>query len=213
MRRRVRGVGSALAPSGQRNRRTGRRFRYRPRACDRPAAILGWTGIEPGGVIPLAHPPQSAPKAGSGCVPAAARRPAKTGSRPRKCGPAPKTAEGCWQQCARAGAPRGARRRKADTEGLRRRTALRPPRFKTRVKQVPARAGKPKWGDANPREILRAETKECVWMKGKLIEAIDSQSSWPGLSRPSTSCCAAMLQGVDARNKCGHDGVRTSPCA
>ena len=31
------------------------------------------------------------------------------------------------------------------------------------------------------------------------------RSSWPGLSRPSTSCFAAAKKGVDARHKAGHD--------
>ena len=30
--------------------------------------------------------------------------------------------------------------------------------------------------------------------------------SWPGLSRPSTSCIRAIRKGVDARHKAGHDG-------
>ena len=34
----------------------------------------------------------------------------------------------------------------------------------------------------------------------------DSHSSWPGLSRPSTSLFVARRQGVDARDKRGHDG-------
>jgi hypothetical protein len=39
----------------------------------------------------------------------------------------------------------------------------------------------------------------------------ESQSSWPGLSRPSTPLGAATQQGVDARNKCGHDGRGAVP--
>jgi hypothetical protein len=31
-------------------------------------------------------------------------------------------------------------------------------------------------------------------------------SSWPGLSRPSTSCLSLRGRDVDARHKAGHDG-------
>ena len=35
-----------------------------------------------------------------------------------------------------------------------------------------------------------------------------SQPSWPGLTRPSTTCFLSRARNVDARDKPGHDGVR-----
>jgi hypothetical protein len=39
------------------------------------------------------------------------------------------------------------------------------------------------------------------------IRAIVGASSWPGLSRPSTSSLGQLPQGVDTRLKAGHDGI------
>src|SRR5262249_31101337 len=38
------------------------------------------------------------------------------------------------------------------------------------------------------------------------IRIVTSQSSWPGLSRPSTSFLTTTNKDVDARDKRGHDG-------
>ncbi len=39
-----------------------------------------------------------------------------------------------------------------------------------------------------------------------------SKSSWPGSSRPSTSCFGSGTKDVDARHKAGHDGRRIVGC-
>src|SRR5947207_10773289 len=39
--------------------------------------------------------------------------------------------------------------------------------------------------------------------------ALTSQSSWPGLSRPSTPCRAELNEDVDARHKAGHDRAKS----
>ncbi|QDL98406.1 hypothetical protein FLL57_14325 [Rhodopseudomonas palustris] len=38
---------------------------------------------------------------------------------------------------------------------------------------------------------------------------MSSLPSWPGLSRPSTSCLPHMPEGVDARDEPGHDDVES----
>jgi protein ImuA len=52
-------------------------------------------------------------------------------------------------------------------------------------------------------EIAAPAESHCAATTGF---ALGLSSSWPGLSRPSTSCLLALPKVVDARHKAGHDG-------
>jgi DNA-directed DNA polymerase III PolC len=67
--------------------------------------------------------------------------------------------------------------------------------------------------DVRATHAIRLGLREIKGLKeedAKLIVATRTRSSWPGLSRPSTSFSNADAKGVDARHKAGHDESETS---
>jgi hypothetical protein len=62
------------------------------------------------------------------------------------------------------------------------------------------------------RPIQRSGPKERISKDGGgPVGEVCNDPSWPGLSRPSTPCFDARKEGVDAGNKCGHDGREVVP--
>src|SRR6478752_6012608 len=59
-------------------------------------------------------------------------------------------------------------------------------------------------------ETVHEENQEMRWKTlnrhGRACHRVSLSSSWPGLSRPSTSRRPCKIKDVDARHKAGHDG-------